>query len=763
MANRSSSLFKALLSIVHRLVEIVWALALLGLAVSLYLWIAGISSDLINRVFQAVDTGPCLVTADHLRLKPSGELAIENVLVYRRGSFEEPILRIGKVAVQLDMRALLRARVAFDRFQIHDARLFFAPFSSASDQIPRRLVVTNIHALVRRERDVWKVEVARASLQRVQAEATGAVRVEPGDGGINVAKFFQALEKLADAPQRADRTTQVIFEKLERDLEQPLALRLILGGTAQSLAIQFLAEGDLQFLAWLPLKRMEGNIEWAPDRFSIASLRAEGQHGLQIDARTEERADGSHMLAARLSFDRLSLQGVHFAQGFGRLEAYPNGIVALKDVAMRLGPDGERGRAAFHLTWDRSRHVAEGSFDLNFDPNDMAPFLTSNQVKFARRFSFSNHWPRFVGDFRRTSNPTNLFVRGELTAEHFSYRGVPIDAMRADLMHSNDWIHLENWRFSKGSGITTGRLVAATHEHIVDVDLFSTMHPADIAGLIGTRLHQAISQWQFEGPVQINAFGRADSSGSERLTDLTVDVRGERLGRARWLADSAEFTVRAERGMYRVTNLAGRAYGGALEGTVVVEPTDAGPEHRFRAAVSLKGADLSRIARARAWSGETAWAGRLDLSVSLTGLVSDAFGPVTRGGGVLVIEDGEILRTPLFGGLSELLSKLVPGLGFVSQTDLECSFRIEEGAIRTDDLHLAGDVISLRARGEVEFDERIRMDVQVVLMRRGPIAALLRFLTFPVTKLFEFRLSGTLKEPRWRPLNLPKEMFLIFD
>ena len=36
-------------------------------------------------------------------------------------------------------------------------------------------------------------------------------------------------------------------------------------------------------------------------------------------------------------------------------------------------------------------------------------------------------------------------------------------------------------------------------------------------------------------------------------------------------------------------------------------------------------------------------------------------------------------------------------------------------------------------------------------------------LTFPVTKLFEFDLAGTLDEPKWEPRNLPKELFLIFE
>ena len=33
----------------------------------------------------------------------------------------------------------------------------------------------------------------------------------------------------------------------------------------------------------------------------------------------------------------------------------------------------------------------------------------------------------------------------------------------------------------------------------------------------------------------------------------------------------------------------------------------------------------------------------------------------------------------------------------------------------------------------------------------------------PVTMLLIFQLSGSLNEPQWRPVNLPKELFLIFE
>ena len=71
--------------------------------------------------------------------------------------------------------------------------------------------------------------------------------------------------------------------------------------------------------------------------------------------------------------------------------------------------------------------------------------------------------------------------------------------------------------------------------------------------------------------------------------------------------------------------------------------------------------------------------------------------------------------------------------------------------------------MSIRARGSYYFDEKLDFYVRVQLLRKGVIAKVVNLPTFLVTKLFEFHLGGHLKSPKWRPVNFPKELFLIFD
>ena len=159
----------------------------------------------------------------------------------------------------------------------------------------------------------------------------------------------------------------------------------------------------------------------------------------------------------------------------------------------------------------------------------------------------------------------------------------------------------------------------------------------------------------------------------------------------------------------------------------------------------------------------TPYHGRLSGEYEVVGLAGEGRGKTAVGQGHLHIAEGQLFAIPLMGGLSQRLSKIYPGLGFAAQTDFDAPFTIEDGRFHTEEARLEGSVLSLLGRGDYFFDTRLDMDVQVQLLRKGQVVDVLRLATVPLTKLLEFHLFGTIKDPRWHPVNLPKELLLIFD
>ncbi len=732
----------------------------------LYLWIAGLPGPIANRLLRRLDAHPFLVTAERLGISPRGNLIAHQVLIYPDDSFAEPILGLEECVVRPNFAALLRGRLEPSRLRIESGFILFPPWTrTSSPRADARLHLTGLRADLRPSLDRIDIVFASARCHALDLHAAGSLAglQTRAPGGARIADHLAAaIDAIRQSPALLPSFVNALADT---ETDGPLTLRLEIGGSVTGATVAAVLEGEQFSLGGQRIDRVSGRASWRDGLLHIESIRARGPDGLRFELQAEP-APPTNLpagLVGMFAFDRFILRGVRFANGSGHFSS-EDGRLHLRDCATRIGAEGERGTAAATLVWDPIEDTLAGDLDLALDPNDFAPFLNSNQLRIARRFGFERERPHFTGSFRRTTRPeTNITVAGRLSADSFTYRGVAIDSMQADLVHTGDTIRLDGWRFARPEGVTTGSLVVPLHQRDIHVSLDSTMHPVAIAGMVSPRLHQAVSLWRFDGPVAMRARGMVDGSGLEEITDLVLEVDGRRMGRGRWIADEAQFTLHAYHGVYATTNLTGRAYDGTFQGTVRVEPLPAGPEHRFIVRATLADADFARIALAYAEAGEAPPSGRVHLTLQVTGLVSDAFGPVTRGSGSLFIKDGAVFRTRLFGGLSELLSRLVPGLGFVAQTDMACTFRIEESAVFSDDIRLEGDVISMRAEGEIEFDGQARMRVEVQLLRRGPVAALLRLLTMPVTKLFEFRMTGTLDDPKWRPINLPKELFLIFD
>ena len=116
--------------------------------------------------------------------------------------------------------------------------------------------------------------------------------------------------------------------------------------------------------------------------------------------------------------------------------------------------------------------------------------------------------------------------------------------------------------------------------------------------------------------------------------------------------------------------------------------------------------------------------------------------------------DGQLSRTHLFMGLTDYLSKNVPGVSsLVDMTQGSATFSITNGVITTTDLAIEGSVFALHAGGSYDLtNDRIEAKARAQFFKRN---SLLGKLTHPITEmlmktLMEFRVHGTLTDPKWQ-------------
>ncbi len=125
------------------------------------------------------------------------------------------------------------------------------------------------------------------------------------------------------------------------------------------------------------------------------------------------------------------------------------------------------------------------------------------------------------------------------------------------------------------------------------------------------------------------------------------------------------------------------------------------------------------------------------------------------------LRDGLIWDIPLFGILSPVLNTVSPGLGDSRATDAVAAFAITNGVIYSDPLEINTAMTRLEYAGTVDLRENVNARVTAQLLHNFPLVGPFISLLFaPVTKLFEYKVTGTLENPKEEPVYVPK-LFLL--
>lgn len=418
-----------------------------------------------------------------------------------------------------------------------------------------------------------------------------------------------------------------------------------------------------------------------------------------------------------------------------------------------------RGTASLRLdTWHYQAKAAG-----EFDPNAVYSLWTKNQRPIIRALDFTNRPPVSEAEVSGCiPDPKQFNLVGRLRGTNFLYRGAAIVEFDSPMTFTNGTLTFDPLLVVREEGRVTGRVAVDFDRRYADVDATSTADPYAVGRIIGPNTEKFLRGYRFEGPARVVAKGRVDYHGYTR-TDIDALVEGERMGMKWALADRCSFRLRGVGTRLELLDAEGSLFGGQFVGDAVFERIDDPTNVLYEIRGAAEGVDFGRLAEALKAKDSSKYKGALSGQAAVRGIVGVGKGGTVVGRGHLRIREGTIFQIPLFGGLSQMLSRVYPGLGFATQTDFQSSFAISKGRVHTTDAMLEGSVLSAKGVGYYCFNEKLDVNVQVQLLRTGPVASIVRLITFPVTKLLEFHLGGHLESPKWRPVNLPKEMFLIFD
>lgn len=504
----------------------------------------------------------------------------------------------------------------------------------------------------------------------------------------------------------------------------------------------------------------EGARRWL-DKFSWASPpHARGSGAIVLPAWTNREPDwrGEVLPTLRLAGEF----AVTNAAYLGVAADWAQSHVSYTNQVWRL-PDLEVGRPEGGL---RLAHQADGRtkefssrIRSTMDLGALRPLLSTNAVRGLDLFTFTTP-PVIDGEvWGRFNAPERTGGRARVALSNFTFRGEAISACATEFAYTNQVLEFfgpQVWR-AEGHARADGVTVNLTTQFVHLTNAFSTVDPGAGTRCIGPKVARSLGPYHFAQPPTVRLDGTVPLHGNAG-SDLHVAVSGGPFEWWKFKVPWISGTVHWHDPTVTLTNVTMAFYGGGARGWGLFDTSvELGTGCQFSVAAS-------NVTLHALMADLTTPTNRLEGTARATLTITHANSEDWRswhGYGDAQLRDGLIWEIPIFGVLSGPLDGIVPGLGSSRMSEGSAQFFLTNGVIFSNNLEMRAPTMRLQYVGTVDLQGRVDAVVQAEPWRDAwLVGRVVSLALWPVSKIFEFKVSGTLDKPQAQPLYIPK-LFLL--
>jgi AsmA-like C-terminal region len=394
------------------------------------------------------------------------------------------------------------------------------------------------------------------------------------------------------------------------------------------------------------------------------------------------------------------------------------------------------------------------------DPRAARPLLPPGGQRGLDSFVFTRPPVIEAEVWGRWHDPDQLGVAGSVTVTNFSLRGDSATLFHGNFQFTNNFLTVTDARVEQGShyATATGLGLNLNAAQIYLTNGFSTIEPVPFFRAIGPQVTEVMSPYHFGQPPTVQAYGTIPLAENVPA-DLHFKVDGGPFNWLKFNLDHISGGVDWVGDKVTLTNVQGAFYQGRISGAAAIDCSpDEGAICSFQTQVT--DADLHTL-MADVYPGTNHLEGRLTGLLDITH--ANTVDPQSwQGGGQVDLRDGLIWEIPIFGILSPVLEKFQKGWGQSRVDRGEATFTITNSIIHSDNLLFRSPAVQIEYRGTVDFSGRVDATVQAQLLRGLPLVGPLLSIAFsPFTKLFEYKVTGTLTNPKSEPLYDLTKLLMI--
>ena len=776
----------------HRIAVTFVRLVILGVVLGVggggyYLAKRGFGRQWRDRVVEELRKHGVEANIGRLTLDPFRGLIAKNVRIFDYKNHENILALISEVSLDINYAALIHHEPFLNALDVRDAQIIL-PFKTA-DEKGDRAALTNLRAHVYFPPEQIYVSQAEGIFCGIRISATGqlikrenyqpsaALSAEEWQRRLLIAQ--RAVNELQKFRFPATRPSlQIKFSGDVAELEKAHVEATLRGDRLQRGNYEM---RDLSAVAeWNNQQLTIAHCEWSDDMGSFAGRVNWNVQGSSASFQTRSSLDLKAFLDAfglgepfvSVEFQAPPAVEISGSVKFGSDRFKPTIIghvafgqftykkVPFSDLTADFSWDGERT-----LIRDlRLRHQtgqvradlfeAPADFRLNIEstivPEPVRTIAPPELNEFLRQWEWQRPPAIRLAIRGQDHNPGTWKGDGTLILGRTRFRGTWMNSADTKIHFADGALACEDLHVARNEGTGTGSFTYDFKKHEVRIsNIKSSLNPAEVIFWIDPKVSNTVAPYKFRRPPSVTANGLYQFRGGKN-TRLEIKVEGANGMDYVFLGKTLPFDRISARLLFtndrlQITDLRGALLAGTLRGNADISLAKNDP--RYRANISVSEINFPLLTDLY-YNYKTAL-GLLSGTYDFTGLGSD---PRTmRGRGKVEVTNGDVFAIPIFGPLSGILNRILPGSGYSVAHKASADFKIDQGTIHTDDFDADGTLFSMLGHGDVHFLDD-KLDFSLRLNMKGP-----GVLLTPVYKLLEYAGTGSLKKPDWRPAVLKSQ------
>ncbi len=365
----------------------------------------------------------------------------------------------------------------------------------------------------------------------------------------------------------------------------------------------------------------------------------------------------------------------------------------------------------------------------------------------------------FRGNWRDLAT---LGTDADVALTNVTFRGVPIKACVTRVIYTNRFLSIlrpQVWREGE-YGVADGIGIDLSQPRLFLTNAVGRIAPRAVTKSIGPLTDRAVAPFVFDVPPFARAEGSVPLGETDGTENMHFEIDGGPFHWQMFNLEQIKGSLYWQGNTLLVTNVQGRWHGADVKGWTHFDFSARETDY-FSFSMRVTNANLRTVLKdiqpGRTNRVEGIVAGELHVTSADTKDWKS-----WQGYGQAQMTNGLLWEIPLVGVFSPVLNAFFPGLGNSRARHANATFQITNSVILSTNLEIRATAMRMKYDGTVDFDQRVAGTMEAELFRDLPaFGFLFSKLLWPVTKLFEYKITGTLENPKTEQRYLLSNLFRL--